>query len=138
MQKFTRDHLPGDPDTWEPYRKVVPTPAVRIQGPFIVATVHDLNVTCDDGWLAVDAEGFPYPIDAEAFDSLYVRARSAANTRRELCKVLDAVTAAARHHVAKDTMNAELHLAGQVRHAPLTVELQTAVQTINQLIAELP
>jgi hypothetical protein len=34
---------------------------VRIDGPFVVETSEG-TVMCEDGWLAVDARGYPYPI----------------------------------------------------------------------------
>ncbi|KKK98985.1 hypothetical protein LCGC14_2637280 [marine sediment metagenome] len=39
--------------------------AVRMEGIFSVETQSGEIITCRDGYLAVDAEGYPYPIDAE-------------------------------------------------------------------------
>lgn len=51
---------------FEPYRKKAPTYAIRIEGKFVVQTSDGL-VQCDDGWLALDSRGYPYPIDADEF-----------------------------------------------------------------------
>lgn len=53
------------------YQKRSLTPAVRIDGPFAVDTPHG-TVTCQDGWLAVDAMGWPYPIAADEFEAIYM------------------------------------------------------------------
>ena len=58
------------------------------------------------------------------------------NERRELGKVFDAVEAAHRFHVNRDTMNAAGHLATQVRYSPLTSELETAAETLKRLIED--
>ena len=39
-------------------------------GPFTVQTREGL-VTCLDGWLAIDAHGFPYPVHVQEFDAIY-------------------------------------------------------------------
>jgi hypothetical protein len=52
------------------YRKTATTRAWRILGPFRVETREGL-MTCEDGWLAVDAHGNPYPIAADEFAAIY-------------------------------------------------------------------
>lgn len=47
-------------------RKVTETRALRIRGPFEVETPEGV-MRCEDGWLALDVEGNPYPIDAAVF-----------------------------------------------------------------------
>ena len=47
------------------------TLAVRIEGPFKVQTPNGW-VECPDGYLALDSRGYPYPIDKDEFDSIYV------------------------------------------------------------------
>lgn len=69
-QVFSAGSLPGDPKTWATFRKKVLTSAVRIQGRFTVATSEG-PLTCEDGWLAVDARGYPYPIAADEFEKIY-------------------------------------------------------------------
>lgn len=62
---FDRDTLP---DTAFPYypRRITATRALRIRGPFAVDTLEG-RMACRDGWLALDVDGNPYPIDAEVF-----------------------------------------------------------------------
>lgn len=52
------------------FRKKVLTRAVRIAKPFTVQTPEG-RLHCEDGWLALDARGYPYPIDADEFDLVY-------------------------------------------------------------------
>lgn len=56
---------------WPLYRKRGATPALRIEGPFEVETREGL-MTCEDGYLAVDNNGDPYPIATDVFESTYV------------------------------------------------------------------
>jgi len=69
-QVYDRESLPSDPDTWQAFRKHAVTRAVRIQGPFTVQTSEG-PLHCEDGWLALDARGFPYPIAAQEFTLIY-------------------------------------------------------------------
>jgi hypothetical protein len=48
------------------------TRAVRVDGPFEVETTEG-TLICKDGYLALDSEDNPYPIDAKVFDATYVR-----------------------------------------------------------------
>jgi hypothetical protein len=52
------------------YRKKVLTSACRIKGPFIVET-REGTLRCEDGWLALDSNGDPYPIAVDVFEELY-------------------------------------------------------------------
>lgn len=52
------------------FRKKVFTHAVRMAGPFTVET-REGTLECPDGWLAIDAHGWPYPIAAEEFAAIY-------------------------------------------------------------------
>lgn len=63
--------MPG----WEVFRKKVPTRAIRMDGPFVVETSEG-PLRCADGWVAVDARGYPYPIAAEEFELIYERVDS--------------------------------------------------------------
>lgn len=56
--------------TFQHFHKRHVTAAVRVQGPFGVRTPSG-DVECADGWLAIDARGFPYPIDADEFARIY-------------------------------------------------------------------
>lgn len=52
------------------YKKKVTTKAMRIDGPFAVKT-REGELTCQDGYLAVDSEGYPYPIAKSEFEAIY-------------------------------------------------------------------
>jgi len=57
---------------WPTYRKKVFTHMKRIEGPFTVDTDEGL-LTCKDGFIAVDARGYPYPIAADEQALIYER-----------------------------------------------------------------
>lgn len=65
---------PGDP-AWGTFRKTSLTRAIRHHGPFVVETSEG-PLHCADGWVAVDARGYPYPIAAEEFEMIYERVDS--------------------------------------------------------------
>lgn len=65
---FDKDHLPDG--EWAEYRKHAITKAVRVEGPFVVNTSEGV-LTCQDGYLAIDARGYPYPIATEEFELIY-------------------------------------------------------------------
>lgn len=62
--------MPEGFDAARSFKKKVTTRALRIEGPFAVQTSEGL-LKCDDGWLAVDARGYPYPIAASEFELIY-------------------------------------------------------------------
>ena len=62
--------LDRQPRAWAIFRKKVHTHATRIEGPFRVETSEG-PLDCADGWLAVDARGYPYPIAADEFALIY-------------------------------------------------------------------
>lgn len=66
--RFTKRNVPLA--LFRSYRKKVLTSATRIKGPFIVET-REGTLRCDDGWLALDSNGDPYPIAADVFEELY-------------------------------------------------------------------
>lgn len=55
---------------WGIWTKTGKTLAVRINGPFATISKHGV-LSCQDGYLALDAEGYPYPIDREVFKNGY-------------------------------------------------------------------
>lgn len=55
---------------WPEYRKRVTTHAIKIDGPFYVQTSEGV-LRCEDGYLAVDARGYPYPIATDEFALIY-------------------------------------------------------------------
>jgi hypothetical protein len=62
-----------DPETWMKFRKTSLTRAARIPGPFRVKTTESESEPffCEDGYLAVDARGYPYAIAAVEFNRIY-------------------------------------------------------------------
>lgn len=52
------------------YEKRRTTPAVRIEGSFEVETREGV-LSCPDGYLALDTEGYPYPIARKEFKKIY-------------------------------------------------------------------
>ncbi len=68
MKSFDTENLPAE--GWREYRKKVNTRMVRIDGPFVVETSEG-PLRCDDGYLAVDARGYPYPIAADEHALIY-------------------------------------------------------------------
>lgn len=77
--EFTKDNLPVDFDEhiggncWAEFRKVGVTRAIKIERPFSVQTIHaGANQDGQAGdWLALDSEGYPYPIAASVFEETY-------------------------------------------------------------------
>lgn len=59
-----------DSSYWPRYRKKVTTAAIKVNGPFTVETSEG-PLACEDGYLAVDARGYPYPIATEEFEMIY-------------------------------------------------------------------
>lgn len=68
-QTFTRSNLPP-PDAFDEYRKTTTTRMVRIDGPFQVRT-REGPLACPDGYLALDANGDPYPVAVDVADATY-------------------------------------------------------------------
>ena len=68
--RYGTDSLPSDPTTWPEFRKHALTRMVRIDGPFVV-DMPEGPAPCDDGWLAIDARGIPYPIAADEHRQIY-------------------------------------------------------------------
>jgi hypothetical protein len=75
---YTKDQLPGDFEApggaaWATFVKKAKTKAIRIEGPFRVFTDESENeaLLCQDGWLAIDARGNPYPIADDEFQLIY-------------------------------------------------------------------
>jgi len=71
IRQFSVEHMPeefeSEARTWQ---KKSLTRAMRVLGPFEVLTSEG-PLRCADGWLAVDARGYPYPIAADEFDLIY-------------------------------------------------------------------
>jgi hypothetical protein len=72
---FSRNDLPPD-SLMRWFRKRTLTRAVRIAGAFEVET-REGTLRCPDGWLALDAHGWPYPIAADEFERIYEPAERA-------------------------------------------------------------
>lgn len=59
---------PADGLGWGFYRKVAVTSAAYVEGVFYVETQHGV-VAAQDAWVAIDADGYPYPIAATVFEA---------------------------------------------------------------------
>jgi hypothetical protein len=75
---YSKTDLPADFEApggngWAQFRKTSLTRALRIDGPFRVETSESENEPfyCEDGWLALDARGYPYAIADEEFRVIY-------------------------------------------------------------------
>lgn len=55
---------------WPKWRKTSITSAIRVEGRFVVLTSGG-PLECKDGYLAVDARGYPYPIATDEFELIY-------------------------------------------------------------------
>lgn len=60
---------------WGLWTKTSKTLAVRIEGPFQCINKEGV-MTCRDGYLALDADGHPYPIDRQVFERTYANERN--------------------------------------------------------------
>jgi hypothetical protein len=63
--------------------------------------------------------------------------RTPEDLRRQLEKIADPLDMAAKHFKAEAEMNAALHMAPNVRPAPLAVAIEGARDDLYRLIAEL-
>lgn len=74
VPRFSKEHMPPDTDErWGAFQKKVATRAIKIDGPFRVETSESENEPffCEDGYLAIDARGYPYAIATEEFELIY-------------------------------------------------------------------
>ena len=69
MPIISKDSLPPGED-FNYYRRTTPVRAKRIIGPFQVKTLEGVTY-CEDGWLALDVAGNPYPIAKDIFEKTY-------------------------------------------------------------------
>lgn len=68
MPNFGVNNIPDG--EWKTYKKKVTTVMLRIDGPFTVETSEG-PLRCADGYLAIDARGYPYPIAADEQALIY-------------------------------------------------------------------
>lgn len=73
VSKENVEQLAPSIETWSQWRKTSITSAIRIIGPFVVETSEG-PLSCEDGWLAIDARGYPYPIADDEFRQIYAPA----------------------------------------------------------------
>jgi hypothetical protein len=66
---WSAQHLPDG--EYQRFRKEYRPLAIRITGPFSCLTGEGNVASCEDGWLAIDSQGHPYPIGAAEFESTY-------------------------------------------------------------------
>lgn len=69
MVRFTKNDTSKIKDTAKYHKKMI-TEAKRIEGPFECMTREGILV-CEDGYLAMDSEGWPYPIAKGEFENVY-------------------------------------------------------------------
>lgn len=50
----------------------MPVRAVKIKGPFVVKTETE-ELECDNGYLVLDLDGYPYPMENSLFKKMYQR-----------------------------------------------------------------
>ena len=71
---YSATEMPPEDANWGEFARVGTTRAIRITGPFQVV-MHDGTPTAiEDGWLAIDADGQPYPITDSVFQKAYAPA----------------------------------------------------------------
>lgn len=69
MITFSKGNIPEDLK-FDEFRKKALTRAARIVGPFVVETSEG-TLTCSDGWICIDARGYPYPVADDEFRLIY-------------------------------------------------------------------
>ena len=76
-----------DKSKWQQYQKKVLTKATKVNCPFTVETTEGI-MNCKDGYLAIDARGYPYPIATKEFELIYdkVVETDVVKRRKELYK----------------------------------------------------
>lgn len=60
---------------WGTYRKAATTRAAFVRGPIVVKT-REGSLPAFSSWVALDSEGWPYPIEVDAFAALYESAEA--------------------------------------------------------------
>jgi len=70
MTKFSLETLGDIP--WRVWRKPGTTAAIRVYSRFEVETIEG-TLMCDDGYLALDNNGNPYPVAKDVFEAIYER-----------------------------------------------------------------
>lgn len=53
------------------YRKMYAPVAMRMIGTFHCLTSEGNVASCADGWLVIDSQGYPYPVNAAEFEATY-------------------------------------------------------------------
>jgi hypothetical protein len=69
LEIISRENHPNI-DAFQTFRKKALTKALRMPGPFEVQTSEG-PLRCEDGWLCMDARGYPYPVAADEFELIY-------------------------------------------------------------------
>ncbi len=67
MPIYAAAQLPDDVG-WGTYAKVAHTVMARMPGPFATVTIDGNVASCQDGYLALDSDGHPYPVAASQAD----------------------------------------------------------------------
>lgn len=67
---FTKDNISEQLLKFKTYKKKTLTKMARINGPFKVKT-REGEMICENGFLALDSNGWPYPIHVEEQQKIY-------------------------------------------------------------------
>lgn len=76
---YAKNNIPEE--GWKKYRKITLTKAIKINEPFMVKTLEG-DMFCTDGYLAMDVQGNPYPIETKVFNDSYVEVKEDEEVRR--------------------------------------------------------
>jgi hypothetical protein len=69
---FTRENLSTfEPESWSLWRKKRLTRAAQVHGGSFAVETREGRLTCEDGYIAIDSEGWPYPIAKAEFERIY-------------------------------------------------------------------
>ena len=68
IETIDKNNIPlGD---WAQYRKKTLTKSRRMPGSFKIKT-REGELVCEDGYICIDAHGYPYPVAKEEFEQIY-------------------------------------------------------------------
>ena len=76
---YSRENMPeGFDENADEFRKTTTIKAVKIAGPFAVQVDGDPGntISIEDGYLALDSRGYPYPIATAEFEGIYAEVGS--------------------------------------------------------------
>jgi len=116
---FTKDDMPGS--GWRAWRKVATTYMLKINEPFSVDTSEG-EMSCDDGWLALDSQGNPYPIDSKVQSISYELAEEQTTPQKQL------------EEIVKDRHPSIQHMALLFEYEHLNGDLQKISSAFTEMV----